>query len=953
MKRMNKVLTVTLAVVMLVGILPMAQIVKLDISGWFAKASAADVVESGTCGDNMTWELDSDGRLTISGSGAMTYYNSYNDVPWYSHKDDIVSVVIEEGITNLTPCAIYNCYRLKDISLPDSLETIGAAFTSANSGIANCSSLETIYLPKGIIRVQGLDFSGCNALAEINVSEENPFYKSVNGVVFDKNLTTLVKCPASYSDSVYNIPDSVIAIEDDAFRGCKKIYKVSMSNNVTSIGSSAFYDSNLGDINISDSVTEIQLSTFGMCMSLGDIVVPRAVEKIGWSAFYCSLRSITILNPNCKIYDTNGTILNGKIYGYNNSTAEEYATKYNHAFVSLGDYNVGAEDELYYGYNRFSYGEDFGITLGETEESVIKYISEEYDISDLTIASSDSSIVKVEDIIPGVGSKTEIDLDENMHVATVKLKGVSEGTATISVTDPNNLECSADVTVYADVHFIKDYDKYADAFRFLNQVEPISFAYYSTMYGPIGGAWVSFVDGDDGTGGQCYGMASANGLFLEDRTRIGKVLTHHGDTWNSETNSFDYISEYAQTINGMWNSEESILDDDSYVSNYEILISDLIKFGYIRQFTSDIEKEKDQTRNKYQDIVNASKRFVDGVSSPIVIGIRGGIKDEGHALLPVGYLENEEQTIIYVHDSNYPVDYKELVFDKNGTTITGWSYSPLNWGSNRVNGRIYYSSPIGKLNSFCTRKAQIHDRVTQFFSIDSLNAEVTINEHKFLLANSDSYEELIPIIKESATSEENAVYSFWVDAPSITNIILDDGKENAMVSFGNNDVGYILGIPGNSSVDVNLSQEIITITCEEGSQISATYLFSPNGVDCEKIKISGTSSSTKASIVSTESGLNITGLHSGTITISDLEDNAVATKSFSAENSSIEVSFDRTGESDKLEIVSVGEQQDSDGGENNLTACKWCGEVHTGFWGKFVGFFHKIAYFFAHLFGKR
>lgn len=104
-------------------------------------------------------------------------------------------------------------------------------------------------------------------------------------------------------------------------------------------------------------------------------------------------------------------------------------------------------DAIYFGFDRFSYCDDFGITLGETEESVIKYKSEEYDISDLTVTSSNPSVVKIEEIIPDVGSKTEIDLDENVHVATVKIKGTCVGTTTITVTAPNGLECSVDVTV--------------------------------------------------------------------------------------------------------------------------------------------------------------------------------------------------------------------------------------------------------------------------------------------------------------------------------------------------------------------------------------------------------------------------------------------------------------------------------------------------------------------------
>ena len=89
-----------------------------------AEVMAAAAVAQGTCGDGLTWILDSDGTMTISGSGSMYNYRS-GTAPWYSHMNDIKTLVLEEGITSVGDYAFYLCKNLTELTLVDSLETIG------------------------------------------------------------------------------------------------------------------------------------------------------------------------------------------------------------------------------------------------------------------------------------------------------------------------------------------------------------------------------------------------------------------------------------------------------------------------------------------------------------------------------------------------------------------------------------------------------------------------------------------------------------------------------------------------------------------------------------------------------------------------------------------------------------------------------------------------------------
>lgn len=86
------------------------------------------IIGSGTCGkdgDNVTWTLNDDGTLVISGTGDMKEYVSIYDVPWRNIKDKINMATIDNGITSVGRIAFYECTKLKSISIPNSVTSIG------------------------------------------------------------------------------------------------------------------------------------------------------------------------------------------------------------------------------------------------------------------------------------------------------------------------------------------------------------------------------------------------------------------------------------------------------------------------------------------------------------------------------------------------------------------------------------------------------------------------------------------------------------------------------------------------------------------------------------------------------------------------------------------------------------------------------------------------------------
>ena len=221
--------------------------------------------QTGSCGDNVTYSLDTEtGVLTISGTGKMKDYSG-EDSPFYQNSN-IKSVIIENGVTSIGNLAFSSCNSLIEVSLPSSIISLGV------SAFSGCENLMSISIPANVADIQSIAFAGCKKLTSIEVDSNNGNYPSINGVLFDKNITELVCYPAGKNDASYTVPNTVKSFAYGSFYDCENLTSVIIPNGVTSIGGASFWNcKNLKSIVIPKSVTKIDLFSFNGCESLKDI----------------------------------------------------------------------------------------------------------------------------------------------------------------------------------------------------------------------------------------------------------------------------------------------------------------------------------------------------------------------------------------------------------------------------------------------------------------------------------------------------------------------------------------------------------------------------------------------------------------------------------------------------------------------------------------------------------
>ncbi len=171
--------------------------------------------------DNLRWEYDGAGTLTITGSGEMGEFPQFMK----SFFEDITTVNLPEGLTSIRDEAFFGMTALSEIDIPESVTSIGScAFEN--------TKITSLHIPSGVEEVNIDAFAG-SIIEEFTVSEDNLYFSVEDGILFNKDKTVLVCYPPCKEGEEYTIPESVTTIEIGAFVGCENLKKLNIGENVT------------------------------------------------------------------------------------------------------------------------------------------------------------------------------------------------------------------------------------------------------------------------------------------------------------------------------------------------------------------------------------------------------------------------------------------------------------------------------------------------------------------------------------------------------------------------------------------------------------------------------------------------------------------------------------------------------------------------------------------------
>ena len=334
-------------------------------------------------------------------------YCSINEVLFNKYKDILYqypigkpdkNFIIPDSVDEIGSYAFADCDTLESIEIPDSVEVIG------DYVFPSCDKLTKIVLPDSVLRLGSNVFEYCSNLSDITFSKKlkeiglnivrgtkwlnelpdgvvyiGPIVDSYKGNMPENTSLTIKEGTTCISEHAFDIssykydkgndtlknnlisvtlPESVKLIDYCAFRGCENLQEVNLPDSLTDINYNAFEKCySLKKINLPSSLKQIR-NIFDSCRSLEEIIIPENVTYIPDGAFKncTSLKSITVKNPNCFIYkpfaslysDTDELTVkfDGTIYGYDNSTAQEFAEQNGYKFESIGGYEQEKEPDF-------------------------------------------------------------------------------------------------------------------------------------------------------------------------------------------------------------------------------------------------------------------------------------------------------------------------------------------------------------------------------------------------------------------------------------------------------------------------------------------------------------------------------------------------------------------------------------------------------------------------------
>ncbi|MCM1364298.1 MAG: C-type lectin domain-containing protein [Faecalibacterium sp.] len=479
---------------------------------------------------------------------------------------------------------------------------------------------------------------------------------------------------------------------------------------------------------------------------------------------------------------------------------------------------------------------------------------------------------------------------------------------------------------WGDVGFIcewekklpKGYDFQKDSYNFENRGESISEKYFTTIYESGPGKQLYENQSKVSNGGLCFGMAYTTAAIYNGLPSATSIYNNH----------IFSDSTYCDVLRDA--SKSSML----MCGNNEISVKDYIKYAFIYQMSSEVSDSSMATWGDISGLKKLVQSFLNNDLICVTIGLSHYVqdkngkrkKDSGHRVLAVGIDGND----ILIDDPNNMKSLERLTINDDGS----WSFSG-GWSSEdtliRYQTDIYRPYQIlltGKkatVNPALLEDDTVETYIESMERLDSDKVLLSVDCNDNYTISCSDYVEIADCDGVDTAVSNNTTDMYWISNDK-TVTVSDIKGENNTVSLAGDDTIIDATVTEGSAVTMTIDEDDINAQLDTQIGAKCELSFESTGTDEEDIVIavSGTSSASEVTATQTETGIIVTGLSNGTVTLSK-DDEIISTQEITDAVSDIEITYDKDGSTDDMNVsYDVAEHEHTDA--DNDGKCDTCGE---------------------------